>query len=440
MRKTFLVALQQIKRIAFHWSFVVVVLYPPLVTLILGAYFGFVVWAAGLKSGEESLPAPGVIITNNVPFDKPVGLVDLAHLVVAVPDDLTGKKLLSFADEAAARAAVRSGAIAGYYLVSQDFLASGVVSYFSLDNVQFIETDAAVERLLILNLASGDGEAVARRVAAPIAFDERKLTLPGGPPPAPETYTGAEVGLGVAIAAFVYFTIGSVCGMFLNQMAHERQGRVLEVVLGAMTPTQLLTGKFVGILVVGLIETGAWFFWVRVLSFAGAQLAGFSNGAFGLSGMAAATSVDAASGAGLITFLLSGLVFIGGYVAYVATAAAFGAVVQETRQASRINFMLVMVAMSPTIWLISVLADRGGPLAVILSLIPLTAPIILTLRIFVSEVPLWQVMLSVILSLGWTVGMLWLSGRLFQARVLFSNEPAWSIGRVLGWPKERAET
>jgi ABC-2 type transport system permease protein len=413
MHKTLLVAWQQIQRMTLHWSFVLVVLYPPIITLILGTYFGFVIWAAGLQNDPQSLPAPGVFITNNAPAYSAVGLVDQMGITRGAGPPASPDLLILYPDEGQAHQAVIEGRIPGFYVIPADYVASGVVTYYSYDNVQFTETDAAIETLLVTGLAQPDGPQAAARAAAPITFDERRLTLPGGPPPAPETYTGAEVGLGVGIAAFVYFTIGSVCGMFLNQMARERQGRVLEVTLGAIAPGQLLAGKFAGIVAVGLLETGAWFFWVRVLSFLGVQAVGRVPG--GLAGVAPA---DPAAPADLPGLLSSGLIFIGSYLAYVATAAVFGAVVKETRQASRINFVLVLAALSPLAVIIGVLADRDGAMAVVLSLLPFSAPIIMPLRIFVSAVPAWQVLLCFALSLAWTVCMLHLAARLFQARRL----------------------
>ena len=85
MSKIALVAWGQIKRIALHWSFLIIVCYPPLLALFFGFYAVFVGWASNLQSTEVSPPAPGVVITNNVAFDKPVGLVDLAGLIQTRP-------------------------------------------------------------------------------------------------------------------------------------------------------------------------------------------------------------------------------------------------------------------------------------------------------------------------------------------------------------------
>jgi ABC-2 type transport system permease protein len=422
MSKTLLVAWGQIKKLALHWSFLLIVCYPPLLALIFGVYAVFLAGVANLEPGDDSQPAPGVIITNAVVFDQAVGLVDQGHLITLIPADLGSDNLLSFPSETAAQAAIQSGRIVGYYLIPADYIASGLVTYFSPDTVQFTETDEVIKKLLTLNLAEADGPGVARRLIEPVTFTPRQLTLAGRPPPnLPETYTAAEVGIGMGIALFVYLTIGSVCGTFLNQLAREREGRVLEVVLSALTPWQLLTGKFMGILVVGLIETGAWLFWVRVFGLVGAQLAATPAGG----PLTPAAPTEPA------LFILSGIIYIGGYIAYTATAAALGALVTDTRQASRLNFMLVMVSLSPMVWLISVLTDRNGVLAVCLSLFPLSAPIMMPLRIFITAVPVWQLGLCLLGLLTWTALMLRLAARLFQAQLLLNDTP---LGQLL--PKQ----
>jgi ABC-2 type transport system permease protein len=418
MSKTLLVAWGQIKKIALHWSFLLVVCYPPLMVLILASYALFVGWAANLEQSNESLPAPGMVITNEIAFDQAVGLVDQANLIKTIPADLDSENLFTFPNEAAVQAAIQSGSIVGYYLIPSDYLQSGLVIYFSPTNEQFVETDDVIRRLIMINLAAADGEGVARRVADSVVFEQRSPALAPAPSPdAPDIYTPAEVGIGVGIVMFVYFTIGSVCGNFLNQIASEREGRVLEMVLSTLTPLQLLTGKFIGILVVGLIETGAWFFWVQLFGALGAQMSAIGG-----------LSANASTGTGWQVYVVSSLIYIGGYVAYTATAAVFAALVKDTRQASRINFMLMMATLFPLVWLISVLADRDGALAVALSLFPLTAPIIMTLRIFISPVPAWQIALCLIGLAAWTVTMLGLAGRLFQARLLLNDAPLFRRG------------
>ena len=413
MTKTLLVAWGQIKKIVLNWSFLIIICYPPLLILVLGAYAGIMAGVASLNRATESPPAPGVVVTNDVAFARPVGLVDPARLIQTIPPDLASEKLRPLPDEAAALAALQSGQIAGYYLIPADYVASGLVTYFSPDNVQFTRTDDVIRNLLTVNLALADGEPVARRLVTPVTLDRRLVTVAGLPAGAPETYTAAEVGIGVGIALFVYFTIGSVCGTFLHQLAQEREGRVLEVVLSGLSARQLLTGKFIGILVVGLVETGAWLFWARLFGLAGAQLSSLGGGA--RPGPAAFDDPG--------IFLLSALIYIGGYFAYTATAAVFGALVSDGNQASRVNFVLVLAALSPLIWLISVLSDRNGALAIGLSFFPLTAPVILPLRLFITPVPIWQVGLSLAALLAWTVLMLWLAAGLFQARLLLSDAP-----------------
>ncbi|MEK7310585.1 MAG: ABC transporter permease, partial [Chloroflexota bacterium] len=127
-----------------------------------------------------------------------------------------------------------------------------------------------------------------------------------------------------------------------------------------------------------------------------------------------------------------GSIFIGGYFAYVAMATVFGAVTENTRQASRISFLLTTVAMSLLVWMINVLSAPEGALALFLSLFPLSSPVIMPLRIFTSDVPLWQVLLSFALLIGWTALMLWLSARLFSVRLLLHSQPLRAMvwGRV----------
>jgi ABC-type Na+ efflux pump permease subunit len=413
MQKTLTVAWQQFKLLALHWSFLVTLLTPLLFVAFGGIYTAIVGWAGTLEQPDTSLPAPNVIIVNPVAEDKALGVVDEAGVIETIPTDLTPDRLIEFTTEADAQTAVSSEAIAGYYLVPADYLARGVVTYKSPTTVQFEVTDNAIRQLLIINLAQADGEAVGRRLAAAVVFDSVNQPLTGAlPPDVPDPIQIIDIGVAVGISLFIMFTLGNACNLFLSQMARERQGRVLETVLGAMSARQLLAGKYLGLAAVGLLETLSWGIWVRVLGVAGEWLGGGNiaeqintlgtrpaetplpaiNSASSATNWLTITSFDPALHTPTGLFLLCGLILIGGYLAYMAMAAVFGALTQDTRQASRINTLLSAIVTSP--------------------------------------VPVWQILFAFGLLLGWAVLMLRLAARLFHSQTLLNDSAALSLNLV----------
>jgi ABC-2 type transport system permease protein len=111
-----------------------------------------------------------------------------------------------------------------------------------------------------------------------------------------------------------------------------------------------------------------------------------------------------------------------------AMAAVFGALTQDTRQASRINTLLSAIVQAPMLVIILVLADRDGLLATALSLFPLTSPLVMTVRILTSPVPVWQILFAFGLLLGWAVLMLRLAASLFKTQSLLADSASFWQG------------
>ncbi len=448
MQKTVIIAWHQFKLLALHWSFLFTLLTPFILVLFGGVYSAILGWAASLQQPPDSLPAPNVVIISPVTEGQALGIADEASLIGAIPPDLTPDRLILYTTEAEARAALTTNIIAGYYLIPSDYIERGVVTYKSFDTVQYAVTDDAIRQLLMINLARAEGEAVGRRLAAPVAFDSVNLPLAGMPPPnTPDPIQITDIGLAFGVSFFIMFTLGNACNLFLSQMARERQGRVIETVLGSVNSRQLLAGKYLGLAAVGLLETLSWGVWVRLFAATGEMLGGGNLAdqinAIGarpadqllpVQGMSpqpgsllSATSFDPLLHTSGGLFLLCGLILIGGYLAYMAMAAVFGALTQDTRQASRINSILSGIVQAPMLVILIVLSDRDGLLSTAFSLFPLTSPLVMTVRILTSPVPVWQIALAFILLIGWAGVMLRLAARLFQARLLLSDMPIWKL-------------
>ena len=118
MRTLRLVILHELKSTASKRSFwVMTLLFPLLITAIsLGPQL------LARRSVESELRVASAAAISG---SETLGYVDTAGLIRQLPPDLTAEALRPYADEAAARAAVRSGEISGYFLVPADYLRSG---------------------------------------------------------------------------------------------------------------------------------------------------------------------------------------------------------------------------------------------------------------------------------------------------------------------------
>jgi ABC-2 type transport system permease protein len=115
--------------------------------------------------------------------------------------------------------------------------------------------------------------------------------------------------------------------------------------------------------------------------------------------------------------------FVLGYAMYASLMAAVGALVPNLREASQATFVVILPMIIPLL-LISVLVEQpNGPLAVGMSLFPLTAPVTMMARLAIVEVPLWQLLAAVLLQAATAALIVRSVANLFRAQTLLSGKP-----------------
>jgi ABC-2 type transport system permease protein len=210
---------------------------------------------------------------------------------------------------------------------------------------------------------------------------------------------GLRIGLGAVGAFLLYFSIQTYGAFVAQGVVEEKASRVVELVLATVRPWQLLLGKVLGLGAVGLLQ-------LVVLGAAGLGVAG-SAGLL-------------VSGAGLAGTLVSVLVwYLLGFAMYATIYAALGSLVsrQEDTQ-SVLTPVSIVVLIGWVAGFNLVLSAPRSPTLTVLSLIPPWTPLIMPARIALGGVPVWQVVLAFVLTLGFTAGVLVLGGRIYARSVL----------------------
>ena len=151
MKNTWLVLRQEVINTLTRRSFLLTAFGIPLISIIIFS-------AASLfnRSAPEALPG----ITNPGGSDAavPEGYVDQSGLIETLPENLPADSLRSYQDEAAAKNAVLSGEISGYYLIPEDYLARGQLVYVSSDfnPMDAFDRGSIIDGVLQINLLDGD--------------------------------------------------------------------------------------------------------------------------------------------------------------------------------------------------------------------------------------------------------------------------------------------
>lgn len=222
-----------------------------------------------------------------------------------------------------------------------------------------------------------------------------------------ESSTEAAMGAGYGGAFLIYMFIFMYGVQVLKGVQEEKTNRIVEVMISSVKPFQLMMGKILGIAAVGLTQFGLWV----LLSYI------FSSGV----GMAMADKTDVFLILGTINMpliLFSFLFyFISGYLLYGALFAAIGAAVDNDTDSQQFMFPITIPLVVSFIAAQMILREPSSALAIWLSVIPFTAPIVMMVRI-PFDPPAWQIAVSMLSMIIGFLGTTWLAARIYRVGIL----------------------
>lgn len=209
------------------------------------------------------------------------------------------------------------------------------------------------------------------------------------------------------------FTSGNY---LLTSTIEEKSNKVMEVLLSAVSPFQLMAGKILG-------QAGVAF--VMLLMYGGA----------GLAAMTALAMMDLIPPI-LLLYLL--LYFIMAFFMIAAIMAGVGSAVSELRDAQSLITPAMLVLTIPIMLWLPISNSPNGVLATITSFIPPLTPFVMILRVTTATepVPMWQIIASLVTGYCWMIVMVWASAKIFRVGVLMYGKPPTPI-ELLKWVNYR---
>lgn len=195
------------------------------------------------------------------------------------------------------------------------------------------------------------------------------------------------------------FTAGQY---LLTTTIEEKSSRVMEVLLSAVSPIQLMTGKILGQMGVGLLV---------LLMYSGLGLA--SLAVFAYLHLIAWTDV-----ALLLVFFFIAFFIIA------ATMAAVGSAVTDLREAQSLMTPVMVILFIPMMLWMPIQRDPNSTFATVLSFTPLVNPFVMVLRVAGSEpVPAWQIGAAIAVGVATVLVMVWFAAKVFRIGVLMYGKP-----------------
>jgi ABC-2 type transport system permease protein len=323
-------------------------------------------------------------------------------------------ELRLLASEQEARLGMERGDLDVAYVIDEDWLRLGkgrvLLPKRNLLDPGFHPGQRAVARLIRRSLAGPfvSDEIVLARLVEVLDPTEVRVGKPdeGAPPKGIDESIAAVLPL--LFASFFALSVFVASGYLLDGIGEEKENRVLEVLLATLSPEELLAGKIVGLGAAGLLQS-------------------LAIALVGLGPLTALGLLAIGPGKLLAMFACAAL----GYAEYASVMAASGAVAGSRHEGRQISAVFSLTAASPMFVLPVFLAGADGMVARVLSMFPPTAPIAMTLRLGLVDVPARELALC----LGGMAFGAWLSwragARVFRVAVLLTGArpPLRTIGR-----------
>jgi ABC-2 type transport system permease protein len=187
----------------------------------------------------------------------------------------------------------------------------------------------------------------------------------------------------------------------LQNTMEERSSKVMEVMLSAVSPMELMTGKIVGLGFVGGVMTAVY------------------GGTLGV-GLVFAAMTDLLHWSSLPLFVLF---YIQAYLILGSMFAAIGSAVTELREAQSLMTPAVLLVTMPFLLLVPMIDEPNGAVAVTMSYFPMLTPFAMAFRVMSPEaVPPLQIVTTLIWGFMWAFGCLWASAKVFRIGVLMQGK------------------
>jgi len=393
MRKVFIVARHEYLVNVRRVGFIVMTLLVPLlgaVGLFVAAFFG----------GQ----AASFLASTFVPEEGNIGIVDeLGAFTPLLPQ--YQKQFTLYEDQDQGRAAVRDKVIASLLVIAEDYIDTGKVTIITREggfSAAVLEDSDTMQAFFVDHLLQDEVDPKVRaRVAHPIepvlVSLEADLRLDRGP---------LAIVLDLIVPYFLgillIMTIFVTSGYLLQGVAKEKTSRVMEIILSSVTAQELLAGKVLGLGALGLTQIVIWL---------GSSVA-LSGGTVGLLGFALPLLVrPQVLVLGVVYYILGFLV----YAVLMGGVGALGTTQQESQQLAGIFSFLAAIPLMVGGFMFT---NPNMTIVRVLSWFPLTAPTMMLLRMPMTEVPLVDVVGSLLMLILAIPVILWVGSKIFRMGLL----------------------
>ncbi len=232
-----------------------------------------------------------------------------------------------------------------------------------------------------------------------------------------------EEGIGNTIVSFLftfllYFSLLFLGTMMMRSVVQEKNNKIVEVLLSSVSSSELMTGKILGTAITGILQMAIWILPVIVV---------ISSSIFMLP---PEFMIDISMGQ-VLYFLFNYFI---GLITFLGLFTTVGAIFDNDQDAQSGIWPITLLIMIPFFIAITLGQNPENTIAKVASLLPFASVIVMPARMTLIDVPVWQLVLSALVTVGTMFAIFPFAGKIYRVGILMSGKkPKWS--EVVKWLK-----
>ena len=312
-------------------------------------------------------------------------------------------QLIAYSQEDDAKTALVKKDIKEYFVIGTDYMSTGLIQRYTLTSEIAPSTtvQTVIRDFLLNNLLKGNTADVIQRAKSPLNIASTTLTTAGTP-------AARQGGFSALILPYIFsillmIAIFTSSGYLLQGLGEEKENRVMEILLSSISPKQLLAGKVLGLGAAGLVQIIVWLISANFLMKIASATWGNVIGSLQVPP----------------DFLILGIIyFILGYLLEAVLMAGVGSVSPTAREGQQMSAIFIIPVIIPIYFMGLIMEHPENIIVKLLTFIPITAPLTVIVRLGLSEIPLWELLVSIGILILSIWGCFVLCTKLFRTYLL----------------------
>ena len=320
-------------------------------------------------------------------------------------------KFTQYSDITSAKQDLESGTLSGYLIIPEDYIKTGIVESYVIGKGTNIPQEELSELMVNNLLRDKVDEETLQRVKYPITFKRFSIEATGEVSEKGLNDMLEDFALPYITGILLLISIFTSSGYLLQSVAEEKESRIIEILLSSVTPIEMLTGKIVGLGSVGLLQIAIWL-------------------SVGFAGLIYVFAISINP----FLLILSLAYFVLGFLLFASMMGAVGAISGSMRESQQLIPIFTFPAIAPILFMQVLITEPEGKLSMFFSMFPLTSPVAMLIRMGVSDVPIYQIAISLLILMVSVYFVILASARLFRVGLLmYGKRPA--IGEIFRYMK-----